>query len=75
MKLRGYSDSSADISYALISRGVEVITPKENSFVENDFDWIFPDTEAGIKQAFDKGARLFWLNTVLFTHHAFQNST
>lgn len=65
----GYSDSSADIAYALSLRGVPVITPVSSPKEDNDLDWCFPDTPEGIEEAIDKGAKTLWLNTVLFGAH------
>lgn len=70
MKVGGYSDSGADIAFALKQRGVEMIAPKNTPNENNDFDWVFPDTEEGIKAAINKGANLFWLNTVLHATHS-----
>ncbi len=69
MKPGGYSDSGADIGYALRRQQVEVITPIEDPAVKNDFDWVFPDTKEGIQAAIDKGATVIWLNTVLYEGH------
>lgn len=69
MKPNGYSDSGADIAYSLRSSGINVITSVEDPKVENDLDWVFPDTKEGIEKAIAKGANILWLNTVLFTHH------
>ena len=46
MKLGGYSDSGADIAFALNERSISVKTPSTNPSVDNDYDWIFPDTGA-----------------------------
>lgn len=72
MKLGGYSDSGADIAYALRKKGLPIITPEQKPTVENDFSWVFPDTKVGIQSAIDKGASIFWLNTVLFTGHSIE---
>src|ERR1043165_2935490 len=69
MKPGGYSDSGADIAFALNERSISVKTPSTNPSVDNDYDWIFPDTHQGIKQALSYGANVFWLNTVLFEGH------
>lgn len=65
----GYSDSGADIAYALSNHGVTVITPVTHPKADSDFDWVFPDTKEGFAEAYQKGARTFWLNTVLFSNH------
>ena len=69
MKPGGYSDSGADIAFSLKNRNLSIITPVENPNLKNDYDWVFPDTENGIQSALDKGATIFWLNTVLFKNH------
>ncbi|NAS11328.1 ATP-grasp domain-containing protein [Poritiphilus flavus] len=69
MKPTGYADSGADILYALRERGYPVITPEKNPGITKDRDWVFPDTTAGIKQAIENGARIIWLNTILFDTH------
>ncbi|SHJ98407.1 ATP-grasp domain-containing protein [Pseudozobellia thermophila] len=69
MKPGGYSDSGADIAFELHSRGVKVCTPVDRPHIENDRDWVFPDTEEGIENAIRKGAKILWLNTVLYKGH------
>jgi len=69
MKEGGYSDSGADIGYCLKKNKIELITPVSNPNPMNDLDWVFPDTINGIKAALSKGAKVFWLNTVLFKAH------
>ncbi len=69
MKEGGYSDSGADIAMAIQQNNIQLITPVDFPKIKNDFDWIFPDSEDGIKRAIKKGANLFWLNTVLFAKH------
>lgn len=73
MKKGGYSDSGADIAYCLNNNGIEVITSKDNPDLYNDLDWVFPDTENGIKTAMEKGADTFWLNTVLYKNHPIES--
>ena len=73
MKPGGYSDSGADIAFELLQSKVDVVTPIENPDQDNDKDWVFPDTKDGIEMAIEKGATVFWLNTVLFKHHAIEN--
>lgn len=72
MKPGGYSDSGADIAFEL-NNLVSVITPVSHPSVNNDYDWVFPDTEAGIAKAIKSGANTFWLNTVLFENHPIEN--
>ena len=69
MKPTGYSDSGADIAYALHQRGYKIISPLEKPDLKTDKDWVFPDTEEGIKLALRLGAEIFWLNTILFDTH------
>lgn len=73
MKPGGYSDSGADIAYTLQKSGVSITTPVENPDPARALDWIFPDTKTGIDQALNQGARLLWLNTVLFDSHPIQD--
>ena len=72
MKLGGYSDSGADIAYELHKSGKEIIVPSDNPNINNDFDWVFPDTKEGIQKAIEKGANLLWLNTVLYKNHVIE---
>ena len=69
MKPGGYSDSGADIGYALKKHGINVITPVENPAVEKNLDWVFPDTNEGIQKAISQGANTLWLNTILYDGH------
>ncbi len=69
MKLGGYSDSGADIAFALKKAQIPVITPVENPQEIQDMDWVFPDTKEGIEAAISKGAEILWLNTVLYKGH------
>lgn len=69
MKDGGYSDSGADIAYSLQQQNAHIITPVENPKIENDLDWVFPDTAKGIQLAIGKGATVIWLNTVLYKGH------
>ncbi|MGN0162079.1 MAG: ATP-grasp domain-containing protein [Candidatus Ornithomonoglobus sp.] len=69
VKKGGYSDSGADIACELLKNRRSVILPVENPSEENDYDWVFPDTEEGIRSAIEKGAEILWLNTVLFEGH------
>ena len=72
MKPGGYSDSGADIAYSLKKQDIEIITPVENPKIENDLDWVFPDSKEGIQAAIDKGANIIWLNTVLYKNHTIE---
>ena len=69
MKEGGYSDSGADIALAIQQNNIQLITPVGSPKIKNDFDWVFPDSEDGIKTAIKNGANLFWLNTVLYAKH------
>ena len=69
MKPGGYSDSGADIAFALQRSGVSIVLPRNEPSIENDHDWVFPDTKEGIQAAIDKGADTIWLNTVLYAGH------
>lgn len=73
MKPGGYSDSGADIAYELMKNGLKVITSVENPNIENNKDWVFPDTKKGIQEALKKGANTFWLNTVLYKNHPIES--
>lgn len=69
MKPGGYSDSGADIAYCLVKNGMSVALPTDTPDVNNNYDWVFPDTQEGIETAVAKGADTFWLNTVLYDGH------
>ena len=69
MKPGGYSDSGADIAYELSKNKINIATSVSKPAILNDFDWVFPDTKIGIKQALERGAGIFWLNTVLYKSH------
>lgn len=69
MKPGGYSDSGADIANELNKNGIPIVTPVVSPKIENDLDWVFPDTKLGIQNALNKDAKLFWLNTVLHKDH------
>lgn len=69
MKSGGYSDSGADIAYSLHTQNIKIITPVDSPDIARDYDWVFPDNEAGIRSAISKGANTFWLNTVLYQGH------
>lgn len=69
MKPGGYSDSGADIAYCLFKNGIDVALPVNKPDVNNDYDWVFPDTKEGIEAAVSMGADTFWLNTVLYDGH------
>lgn len=51
-----------------------MVTPKDNPDPKQDEGWCFPDTEAGILQALEKGATTLWANTILFSSHPLQSS-
>lgn len=69
MKPGGYSDSGADIAFALQQAGVPIVTPVREPGATQPFDWVFADTPAGISQAVESGAQILWLNTILYRHH------
>jgi len=69
MKPGGYSDGGADIACALKENEIEILTPVDSPEVAEDLDWVFPDTAEGIQTALSKGAKSFWLNTVLYEGH------
>jgi len=73
MKAGGYSDSGADIAYELKRNGFQIITPDQKPNIENDKDWVFPDTKNGIQEALKKGANTFWLNTILYKNHTIES--
>jgi hypothetical protein len=70
----GYSDSGADIAYALSKAGVPVATPCKEPDPREAMAWVFPDTLEGIRCAIDIGARTLWANTVLFRGHPIQEA-
>lgn len=65
----GYADSGADIAFCLRQAGFELVTPCEHPDPANALEWLFPDTEQGLRAALDAGANVLWANTVLFTGH------
>lgn len=65
----GYSDSGADVAFALRAAGCVVATPKPEPDPSVALDWVYPDTEEGICQALRDGADTLWANTVLFERH------
>ncbi|MBL8320597.1 MAG: hypothetical protein JNJ42_19490 [Burkholderiaceae bacterium] len=65
----GYSDSGADIAFALRAAGCVVATPKAEPDPSVALDWVYPDTEEGLHQALRDGADTLWANTVLFERH------
>ena len=73
MKPGGYSDSGADIAYSLQRQYIDIITPVENPQIENDLNWVFPDTSEGMQTAIDRGATVIWLNTVLYKGHPIED--
>ena len=72
MKPGGYADSGADIAFELLENNKDVITPVENPDINSNKDWVFPDTKDGIERALQKGANVFWLNTVLYENHTIE---
>ncbi|KIY03280.1 uncharacterized protein Z520_01747 [Fonsecaea multimorphosa CBS 102226] len=72
----GYQDSGADIAYVLASRkDVHVIVAERNPDPKRDGGWCYPDTEAGILSAIERGANILWANTILFASHPLQTSS
>lgn len=65
----GYSDSGADIGFALVAAGCTVATPVTDPDPTSIFDWVFPDTAEGIADAMIAGATMLWANTVVFAGH------
>ncbi|MFC0205462.1 D-alanine--D-alanine ligase family protein [Novosphingobium soli] len=65
----GYSDSGADIGFALASAGCSLVTPAARPHPDRAFDWVWPDTPEGIAAALAAGATLLWANTVVFAGH------
>ncbi len=70
VELEEFKKSAADIAWSLSMKGVSVITPREYPADKQEADWVFPDTDVGIERAYDLGARVFWLNTILHEGHA-----
>ncbi|RYZ89040.1 MAG: ATP-grasp domain-containing protein, partial [Proteobacteria bacterium] len=68
----GYSDGGADIGFALKKAGINVLTPVSNPDPTQVMDWVYPDTDMGLRQAFLDGAQIFWMNTVLHEDHPIQ---
>lgn len=71
----GYSDSGADIGVALLAAGCTLATPVADPDPARVFDWVWPDTEAGIAAALDAGATLLWANTVVFAGHPVEDAS
>ncbi|WP_347261549.1 hypothetical protein [Rudaea sp.] len=69
----GYADSGADIAWCLRRAGTDVVTPSADPDPAANFDWVFPDTQAGIQSAIDRGATVIWANTVLFSGHPLES--
>lgn len=65
----GYSDSGADIGFALRNGGIDLVTPVLRADPATALDWVFPDTIDGINEAMRQGATVLWANTVLFSGH------
>ncbi|MDN3641215.1 ATP-grasp domain-containing protein [Lutimonas halocynthiae] len=72
MKQGGYSDSGADLAFALSKSEKMVVTPINTPRENVDLDWVFPDTEDGINSALDQKVEILWLNTVLYADHPIQ---
>lgn len=72
MKQGGYSDSGADLAFALSKSEKMVVTPVNTPRENVDLDWVFPDTENGINAALDLKVEILWLNTVLYAGHPIQ---
>ncbi len=72
MKKGGYSDSGADLAFALGKTKNTILTPIKNPREIVDMDWVFPDTEEGINMAIAQKAEILWLNTVLYSGHPIQ---
>ena len=51
------------------------MTPEPSPNPRDQEGWCFPDTEAGIVAAVEKGATHLWANTILFETHPLQTST
>jgi hypothetical protein len=71
----GYRDSGADIAYVLGSKNFDILTPQPHPDPMSDEGWCFPDTEAGILSALERGATTLWANTILFGSHPLQTSS
>lgn len=70
LKPGGYSDSSADIAFALRVAGVHVITPVNKPDPSRVSDWCWPDTDQSLSELVrDHDVRCIWSNTVLWTEH------
>ena len=65
----GYSDSGADIAFALRQAGYDIVTPQADPDPADAFAWVFPDTREGLLAATEAGAEIIWANTVLFAGH------
>ncbi len=75
MKKGGYSDSGADLAFALSKTKNTILTPVKLPREIVDMDWVFPDTEDGINRALQQNAEILWLNTVLYKDHPIQKFT
>jgi D-alanine-D-alanine ligase-like ATP-grasp enzyme len=53
---------------------IPVLTPVSSPDPSDQKGWCFPDTEAGILSALEKGATHLWANTILFASHPLQAS-
>jgi hypothetical protein len=73
MKSCGYSERDADIACAFRAAGVPSLTPLANPHIVTDLDWVFPDHACGIREAINRGARVLWANTVLFSRRPIED--
>ena len=72
LKQGGYSDSGADLAFALSKSERKVVTPVNSPQEAVDMDWVFPDTVDGINAALEQKVEILWLNTVLYAEHPIQ---
>ncbi|WP_031393129.1 ATP-binding protein [Sphingomonas sp. STIS6.2] len=70
----GYSNSGADIAFALRTAGVNVGTPASAPDPSKALDWVFPDTAESIRSAGPAGASVLWANTVMFEGHPLETA-
>lgn len=65
----GYIDGGADIAFTLAQRSLKLVTPNLRPDPRQDGDWVFADSVAGLANAYEQGARVFWMNTSLHENH------
>ena len=65
----GYIDGGADIAFTLAERSLKLATPSPRPDARHDMGWVFADSVAGLQSAYELGARIFWMNTVLYDNH------